>query len=95
MRETRLGWVAVGERILLLPAASLITALAVRLLQPREHEPARTVWRVTEWAAAHISPPGAAALIFLALPDVVAGVGAATLLAAAILVAVVVHIVTD
>jgi len=86
--------VAVGERILVLPAASLITALAVRLLQPREHEPARTVWRVTEWAAAHISPPGAA-LIFLALPAVVAGVGAATLLAAAILVAVVVHIVTD
>jgi hypothetical protein len=81
----RLRLVAVGEWILVLPAASLLAALAVRRLQPREHEPARTLWRITEWAASRISPLGAA-LLFLALPGTVAG---------AIFVATLVHIITD
>lgn len=120
---------AVSEWLLVLPATLLLTAAALRQLQPRQFEPARTSWAVFEWTTAHISQAGAG-LLFLALPVValvagcaglmlawrrsetlrqdtvavltslrrhlaVAILGTGTLLAGAILVAVVIHIITD
>jgi hypothetical protein len=120
---------AVSEWLLVLPAAVFLAAAALRLLQPRQYEPARTSWILFEWATTHISHTGAA-LLFIALPAiaVVAGcamlllswrknetlrqdmasaltslrhhlaigvLGTGTLLAGAILVAVLLHIIAD
>lgn len=120
---------ALSEWLLVLPAATLLAAAALRLLQPRQYEPARTSWVIFEWATTHISRAGAAVL-FLGLPGiaVIAGfamllllwrgnetlrqdaiatlasirrhlaiaiLGTGTLLAGAILAAVLVHIITD
>jgi hypothetical protein len=127
--SSRLFAVALSEWLLILPAALLLAAAALRLLQPREYEPARMSWAIFEWSTTHISHAGAAVL-FLALPGiaVVAGcvalllvwrgsetlrqdtinllatlrrhlaiaiLGSGTLLAGAILAAVLVHIITD
>jgi len=120
---------AFSEWLLVLPAAILLVAAALRLMQPRQYEPARTSWLIFEWATTRISRTGAA-LLFIGLPAiaVVAGIavlltiwrgnetlrqdatavmaslrrhlaiailGTGTLLAGAILGAVLVHIITD
>lgn len=125
----KLSALAFSEWLLVLPAALLLAAAALRQLQPRQFEPARTSWAIFEWTATHISQAGAA-LLFLVLPAVaaVAGcvglmlawrksetlrqdtvalltslrrqlaaavLGMGTLLAGAILVAVIIHIITD
>jgi len=59
----------------------LLGAAAVRLLQPRQYEPAHTAWIVFEWAGSHISRLGAA-LLFVALPAIAAIVGCVMLLGA-------------
>lgn len=41
-RPFRLLLVALGEWLMVLPATVLLAAAALRLLQPRQHEPART-----------------------------------------------------
>jgi hypothetical protein len=127
--SSRLLALALSEWLLVLPATLLLTAAALRQLQPRQFEPARTSWAIFEWTTAHISQAGAA-LLFLVSPAValVAGcavlmlawrksetlrqdtlavltslrrhlafaiLGTGTLLAAAILAAVVVHIIAD
>lgn len=126
---SRLFALAFSEWMLVLPPALLLAAAALRQLQPRQFEPARTSWAIFEWATTHISHAGAAVL-FLALPGiaVVAGcvalfvawrgsemlrqdtiallaslrrhlaiaiLGSGTLLAGAILAAVLAHIITD
>jgi hypothetical protein len=70
---------AVGEWLLVLPATVFLAAAALRLLQPRQYEPARTSWIIFEWTTTHISPLGAA-LLFIGLPGLVVLVSAITLL---------------
>jgi len=70
---------AIGEWLLVLPATVLLAAAALRLLQPRQYEPARTSWIIFEWATTHISRLGAA-LLFIGMPAVLVLAGAATLL---------------
>jgi len=125
----KLSALAVSEWLLVLPATLLLAAAALRQLQPRQFEPARTSWAIFEWTTKHISQAGAAWL-FLILPAValaagfagialawrrsealrqdaiamfaslrrhfaLAVLGAGALLAGAILLAVVAHIITD
>jgi len=73
----RLPILAIGEWIMVLPAAVFLAAAALRLLQPRQYQPARTSWIVFEWTTTHISRLGAA-MLFLGMPGlaVVAGWGA-------------------
>ena len=126
---SRLFAVAVSEWLLTLPAAVLLAAAALRVMQPRQYEPARTSLLIFDWTTTHISHAGAG-LLFLGLPMIAVVIGCAalllswrrsetlrrdvaaalaslrrhfsvvilgtgTLLAAAILAAVVVHIITD
>ena len=127
--QLRLFAVAASEWLLVLPATLFLAAAALRLLQPRQYEPARTSWTIFDWTTTHISNAGAA-LLFVGLPaiaviagfaallmiwrrsgtlrqDVIAALtslrrnlaivllGTGTLLAGAILAAVLVHIITD
>jgi hypothetical protein len=73
----RLPILAISEWLLVLPASVFLVAAALRLLQPRQYQPARTGWIIFEWTATHISQLGAAVL-FLGMPAlvVVAGCGA-------------------
>ena len=42
----RMPVLAVAEWLITLPATLLLAAAALRLLQPRQYEPARTAWAV-------------------------------------------------
>jgi hypothetical protein len=75
----RLSAFAIGEWLLVLPATVFLAAAALRLLQPRQYEPARTSWIIFDWTTTHISPLGAA-LLFIGLPGLLVLVGAITLL---------------
>jgi hypothetical protein len=75
----QLSILAIGEGLMVLPATVFITAAALRLLQPRQYEPAHTSWIIFEWTTTHISHVGAA-MLFLALPCAVVTGGCATLL---------------
>jgi hypothetical protein len=77
--RSRLAIFAVSEWLLVLPAAVLLAAAALRQLQPRQYEPARTSWLIFEWTTAHISRAGAA-LLFLGLPGIVVIMGCTALL---------------
>ncbi|HET7150091.1 MAG TPA: hypothetical protein VFI60_01665 [Candidatus Acidoferrum sp.] len=125
----RLFAAAVSEWLLVLPAAVFLAAAALRQLQPRQFEPARTSWMLFEWATTHVTRAGAGVL-FLVLPAIavaggcatlfmfwrksetlrqdfaaclaslrrhfaIAALGTGTLLAGAILAAVLLHIITD
>jgi hypothetical protein len=78
-RLFRLPIVAVGEWLMVLPATVFLGAAALRVLQPRQYEPARTSWIIVEWTTTHISRLGAGTL-FIGLPGLVTIVGCATLL---------------
>lgn len=78
-KRFRVSVIAVGEWMMLLPATVLLAAAAVRLLQPRQYEPARTSWIIFDWATMHISRLGAAVL-FVGIPGFVVVVGCTTLL---------------
>jgi len=78
-KSRRLPVIAIAEWLMVLPAAVLITAAALRLLQPRQFEPARTSGLILEWAMTHISRLGAATL-FLGMTGLVVIVGCAKLL---------------
>src|SRR5438874_9242620 len=69
---------AVSEWLLVLPASVLVLAALLRLVQPREHEPARASWVIFAWARTHISHSGAG-LVFIGLPGVAALILAAVL----------------
>ncbi len=75
----RLPVVAICEWLLVLPATVFLAAATLRLLQPREYEPARTSWVFFEWTLTHISRLGAATL-FIGMPGVVVVAGCAALL---------------
>ena len=77
----KLSVLAVSEWLLVLPATLLLAAAALRQLQPRQFEPARTSWGIFEWTTTHISRAGAAWL-FLVLPAVAVVAGCAGLLLA-------------
>lgn len=62
---------------MVLPAAVFLTAAVLRLLQPREYEPARTSWIIVDWTVRTISRSGATVL-FLGLPAFVAFMGCNT-----------------
>ena len=75
----RLPIVAICEWLLVLPATVFLATAALRMLQPRQYEPARTSWIIFEWTATHVSRLGAA-ILFIAMPGVVVVAGFATLL---------------
>ena len=74
----RMPVLAVAEWLITLPSTLLLAAAALRLLQPRQYEPARTAWAVFEWSGAHISRLGAGVL-FLVLPAAAAILGCVAL----------------
>lgn len=71
--------VTVFEWLMVLPATLLLAAAALRTMQPREHEPARTIWILFEWTTTHLSRFGAA-IIFIGMPGAVVLTGCTTLL---------------
>ncbi len=75
----RLPVVAICEWLLVLPATVLLAAAALRMLQPRQYEPARTSWIIYEWTVTHVSRLGAATL-FIGMPGVVVAAGCVALL---------------
>lgn len=77
-KSLRLPIFAVAEWLLILPSALLLTAAMLRLMQPRQYEPAHTSWIIFDWTTTHISHPGAAVL-FLALPGLAALTGCGAL----------------
>lgn len=79
--KSSLRLLACLEWLMVLPASVFLTAAVLRLLQPREYEPARTSWIIVDWTVRNVSRSGAGVL-FLGLPALVALIGAATLLRA-------------
>jgi hypothetical protein len=75
----RLPILAISEWLLVLPASVFFVAAALRLLQPRQYEPARTSWMIFEWTTTRISHVGAAVL-FLGMPGLVVVAGCSGLL---------------
>lgn len=69
-KSLRLPVFALGEWLLILPATLFLATAALRLLQPRQYEPARTSWLIFDWAMAHMTQLGAA-ILFLAVPALV------------------------
>ena len=74
MRFLRLGALVTVEWLMVLPGAALFMMALLRQLQPRTHEPSRTIWLISEWAVSQISRAGAA-VIFLGLPAMVFTIG--------------------
>lgn len=70
---------AISEWLMVLPASVLLAAAALRLLQPRQYEPARTSWIILEWTVTHVSRLGAA-ILFIGMPGIVVTAGCAALL---------------
>jgi len=64
---------------MVLPALVFLMAAALRLLQPRQYEPARTSWLIFEWTTTHVSQIGAAVL-FIGMPAIVVMAAGVTLL---------------
>jgi hypothetical protein len=75
----RLPMLAISEWIMVLPATVFLAVAALRLLQPRQYQPARTSWIIFEWTTTHISRFGAAVL-FLGMPGLVVAAGCRALL---------------
>ena len=73
-KSPRFPLFAFAEWLLVLPAAALFVAAALRQLQPRPFQPAHTAWLFFQWMAQHITRFDAA-IIFLALPALVCVIG--------------------
>lgn len=78
---SKLVALAVSEWLLVLPAALLLGAAALRQLQPAEREPARTISMIFSWIGPRISHFDAA-LVFLGLPGIAAIAGCVAILIA-------------
>ena len=78
-KSFRLSALAAAEWLLVLPAGVFLSAAALRLLQPRQYEPARASWAIFEWTTAHISRLGAG-MLFIGLPGLVILAGCPALL---------------
>lgn len=74
----RLSIFAIAEWVMVLPAAVFLTAAALRLLQPRQFEPAHASWIIFDWTTTHISRFGAT-MLFLVMPPLVVLAGCSTL----------------
>jgi len=70
--------IAIGEWLMVLPATVLLAAAALRTLQPRQYEPARTSWIIFEWTMTHVSRLGPV-ILFIGMPGVVVAAGCAAL----------------
>lgn len=77
-KSLRLPVFALGQWLLILPATLFLAVAALRLLQPRQYEPARTSWLIFDWAMVH-STRLDAAILFLALPALLVIVGCVVL----------------
>jgi hypothetical protein len=75
----RLQILAIGQWLMVLPATLFLAAATLRLLQPREYEPARTSWIIFQWMMTHVSRSGAAILL-IGLPASAVIVGCTALL---------------
>jgi uncharacterized protein YceK len=69
--------IATTELLLILPAALFMTALLVRMLQPLQHEPARTAEQIVQWYAER---QWTLWILLMALPLAVLVTGCATLM---------------
>jgi hypothetical protein len=69
----------IGEWLMVLPSALFLAAATLRMLQPRQYEPARTSWIILDWTTTPISRVGAA-ILFLGLPGIAVMAGGVTLL---------------
>jgi len=78
-KSFRLPMLAISEWAMVMPATVFLAVAALRLLQPRQYQPARTSWVIFEWTATHISRLGAA-MLFLAMPGLVVVAGCSALL---------------
>jgi len=78
-RLFRLPIVAAFQWLMVLPATVFLGAAALRLLQPRQHQPARISWIIFEWTTTHVSRLGAG-ILFIGLPSLVAIGGCASLI---------------
>ncbi len=78
-KSSRLPILAIGSCLMVLPALVFLMAAALRLLQPRQYEPARTSWLIFEWTTTHVSQIGAAVL-FIGMPAIVVMAAGVTLL---------------
>lgn len=78
-KPLRLPMLAISEWLMVLPATVFLAVAALRLLQPRQYQPARTSWLIFEWTTTHISRLGAA-MLFLGMPGLVVVAGCVTLL---------------
>ncbi len=78
-KSSRLPILTIGSCLMVLPALVFLMAAALRLLQPRQYEPARTSWLIFEWTTTHVSQIGAAVL-FIGMPAIVVMAAGVTLL---------------
>ena len=70
---------AITECLMILPATFALSVAALRSLQSRQHEPARTAWIIFEWMSVHLTKTHAATM-FLLFPAMAFGIGSAALL---------------
>jgi hypothetical protein len=78
-KSFRLPMLAISEWVMVMPATVFLAVAALRLLQPRQYQPARASWVIFEWTTTHISRLGAA-MLFLAMPGLVVVAGCSALL---------------
>jgi hypothetical protein len=69
---------AITELLLVMPATLFLGLSALRGMQPRRYEPARTSWLIFESIVSHLTPTDAA-IIFLVLPSIAFVLGVVTL----------------
>jgi len=77
--KNKLLAVGLAECLLVLPAAFALSIAALRLMQPRQYEPARTAWVIFEWMGVHLTRTDAA-FMFLVFPAMAFAVGGGILL---------------
>lgn len=75
----RLKLLAASEWLMVLPATVFLAAAALRMLQPRQYQPARLSWAIFEWSSSHMSGLGFSVLL-IALPAMVLIMGTSVLL---------------
>jgi hypothetical protein len=77
--RTKLLALALTECLMVTPAVFAISLSAMRLLQPRQNEPAHTSWVVFDWITRHLDSVRAAATIFLLFPAIALATGTTVL----------------
>jgi len=70
---------AIADCLMVLPATFALSIAALRMLQPRQYQPARISWMIFEWMGAHLTRIHAA-FMFLVLPAIAFAVGSTVLI---------------